>query len=79
MVAGVAVVDAGVTVVGAVVGAGVAAVVAGVVLLPEELDVPGSFRLMGGDLLSSRRLAVVCCCCGTPGKTNVGGAGGIGS
>ena len=66
------------TVDGTVVDAGVA-VVAGVALLPDALDVPGSFRLIGGDLLSSRRLAVVCCCCGTSGRTNVGGAGGIGS
>ena len=26
-------------------------------LLPDELDVPGSLRLIGGDLLSSRLLA----------------------
>ena len=64
------------TVDGTVVGAGVA-VVAGVTLLPDALDVPGSFRLIGGDLLSSRRLAATCC--GPLGETNVGGAGGIGS
>ena len=64
------------TVDGAVVGAGVT-VVAGVLLLPDALDVPGSFRLIGGDLLSSRRLAATCC--GPLGEISAAGAGGIGS
>lgn len=61
--------------------AGVVAVIAGVDLLPDEVDDPGSFRLMGGDLLSSRRLDVDTDCDGAAGfgATGVGAVGGIGS
>ena len=55
-VIGVAVVVAGVDVVAGVGWLSVEPVPPMVVLLPEELEVPGSVRLMGGDLLSSRLL-----------------------